>query len=386
MNLRGLYFLIFVVSSLFCAPSVNALVLPEDRADVLYHSYDGGGVEVSGPSVLLRKKFSENLSASYNNYVDTVSSASIDVVTSGASRYSEERQENSLNLDYLHEKTLINGSFTNSSESDYEADTFSLSISQDMFGDLTTVSMGYSQGDNTIRSNVDDSVSENADSRSYRVSLTQVMTQDLIMSFSFEAITDEGFLGSVYRSVRYINEAVALGYSFQREKYPNTHTSNAFAINGRYYLAPRSVLHAGYRLYSDDWGVEASNYELGYTFPLPYDEDWLLELGYRYYAQTHADFYSDLLPFGGGAEPQTFYARDKELSTYNDQAISLGASYEFNKNGSGFIKKGTANLFVDYISFQYDDFRDLTETAVPGEEPLYEMNATVLRLFVSIWF
>ena len=28
-------------------------VPPEDRADALYHSYDGGGVEISGPSILV---------------------------------------------------------------------------------------------------------------------------------------------------------------------------------------------------------------------------------------------------------------------------------------------------------------------------------------------
>ena len=37
-------------------------------------------------------------------------------------------------------------SFSNSSENDYEADTASLSISQDMFGDLTTVSLFFTRG------------------------------------------------------------------------------------------------------------------------------------------------------------------------------------------------------------------------------------------------
>ena len=35
-------------------------VLPEDRADVLYHRYQGGGVTIQGPSVLVRKKIGEN--------------------------------------------------------------------------------------------------------------------------------------------------------------------------------------------------------------------------------------------------------------------------------------------------------------------------------------
>ena len=65
-------------------------MLPDDRADVLYHRYDGGGVTIDGPSLLVRKKFAEKYSVSANYYVDMVSSASIDVVTT-ASPYKEER-------------------------------------------------------------------------------------------------------------------------------------------------------------------------------------------------------------------------------------------------------------------------------------------------------
>ncbi len=376
--------LLLLLLGLVYFSNASALVLPEDRADVLYHSYDGGGAEISGPSILIRKKFSENVSASFNNYVDNVSSASIDVMTT-ASKYTEERKENSINLDYLHDKTLMSVGYTNSSESDYDAATVNLNFSQDFFGDLTTLSMGYAMGDNTVKRNGDPDFKEELQSRSYRVSLSQVITQDTIMSFAFESITDEGFLNNPYRQVRYLNSAVISGYSYIAEKYPNTRTSNAFAVSARYYLSQRSALHAGYRYFSDDWGIEADTFELGYT--LPYDEDWLLEFSYRSYGQTHADFYSDLLPFWEpGNDPQTFYGRDKELSTFNDSSIGVGASYEFKKNGDGFIKRGTANLFIDYISFNYDDFRDLTKAAAPGEEPLYKMDATVLRLFVSIWF
>ena len=46
-----------------CYPlAAPAGVLPEDRADVLYHRYDGGGVTIHGPSVLVRKKMAEKYS------------------------------------------------------------------------------------------------------------------------------------------------------------------------------------------------------------------------------------------------------------------------------------------------------------------------------------
>ncbi|MCA1481613.1 hypothetical protein I6F37_42535, partial [Bradyrhizobium sp. NBAIM08] len=57
---------------LLAASAVHAGVLPEDRADVMYHSYSGGGITVQGPSVLVRKTFGDSFSATANYYVDAI--------------------------------------------------------------------------------------------------------------------------------------------------------------------------------------------------------------------------------------------------------------------------------------------------------------------------
>src|SRR6476619_7451026 len=95
-------------------------VLPEDRADVLYHRYDGGGITIDGPSVLVRKKIGDSFSAAANYYIDMVSSASIDVQLS-ASPYDERRTQRSLSLDYLRGKSTYSAGAIGSSESDYTA-------------------------------------------------------------------------------------------------------------------------------------------------------------------------------------------------------------------------------------------------------------------------
>ena len=73
----------------------QAAILPEDRSDVMYHGYDGGGLQVNGPSVLVRKGYKDKVSVWGNYYVDTITSASIDVITT-ASEYEEERTEASV--------------------------------------------------------------------------------------------------------------------------------------------------------------------------------------------------------------------------------------------------------------------------------------------------
>ena len=373
------------VSALLClccfsALQLHAAVLPEDRADALYHSYDGGGVEINGPSILIRKNIGDSFSASVNQYTDNVTSASIDVMVS-ASKYTEERDENSIGLDYLRNKTTMSLNLTNSEESDFDAETVSISISQDMFGDLTTVSMGFSQGDNVVGRNGDDTFSEKADSRSYRLGMSQIITRNMIMSLAVESIIDEGYLNNPYRSVRFFDLNTATQFSFQPEVYPGTRTSTAVALRGRYFLERRAAINAGVRQYSDSWGIDATTFELGYTWPSR--QNWIFETSIRYYEQDRADFYSDLFPF---QDAQNFLARDKELSTFTSLTVGFGLSYELDNRGWELFRRGSLNFHLDNIQFDYDDFRDLTKSDTVGEEPLYSFDANVIRAFASVWF
>lgn len=367
-----------------------AAVLPEDRADALFHRYEGGGVTIQGPSVLVRKKMAEKYAVSANYYQDMITSASIDVEVSGASEYKEERDQYSLGLEYLRGKTTYNLGFSNSEENDYEAQTASFGISQDLFGDLTTISMGFSKGADTVRNATDALFEEDIDRWSYRVGVSQVLTKTLITSLNLEVITDEGFLNNPYRSYRYFNPTDARLFALAQEIYPRTRTSNAVALNARYFLPYRAAVYGGYRFFTDTWGIRADTFELGYVQPIR--PQWTLEARVRYYQQGNADFYADIFD---RPNQQNFLARDKELSTFNSVAFRVGATYEFATSGWRFVKKGSLNLFYDRIEFQYDDFRDARRSTLPssdpnfraaGSEPFYEFGANVIQAFVSVWF
>lgn len=359
------------------AGQVAAGVLPEDRADLLYHVYDGGGVEIDGPSLLVRKSFLERFSVSGNFYMDMVSSASIDVVTT-ASPYDEERTQWSLGADAIRGKTLYSLGFTSSDESDYESNSAYFGLSQDLFGDLTTVSLGFSRGWDTVSSSVDPLFLDRVDRRAYRMGVSQIFTRNLIAGATFEVITDEGFLNNPYRKVRYVDGA---GYSLESEVYPRTRTSNALALTSRYHLPYRAALRGEYRFFTDTWGIDAHTAEIGYTHP--WAPKWIFDARYRFYSQGNADFYSDLFP---RSRAQNFEARDKELATFRSHTLGIGASYEFPGGRPRFVQKGTLNLRFDHIWFDYQDFRDLRAGGTPGTEPLYAFDAIVVQLFASIWF
>ncbi len=366
---------------LLCSSTLShAGVLPDDRADVMYHSYDGGGVTIDGPSLMVLKKVGQNVALSGNYYVDSISSASIDVVTT-ASAYSEERTEFSGGIDYLHGNSIMSLAYTTSSENDYEADTASLGISMDMFGNMTTVSLGYARGRDTVGNIEDSSFSEKVDRQHYKLGISQVITKDMIMELNYEGVTDEGFLNNPYRTVRYLN-LDGVTYGTQLERYPATRTSSALALRAIHYLPWRASVSGEYRYFTDTWDIDAHNVKFGYVHTL--SGGWLLETSYRYYTQQAAEFYSDLFPM---VNAQNFLARDKELSTFNSNTLGIKVSYDFIKQGWRGIDRGTLNFAYDRIWFDYDDFRDLRVTDVDaGEEPLYSFSADVLQLYLSLWF
>ncbi len=372
------------LTALLLAITGNAFagVLPEDRADVLYHLYDGGGVEIDGPSILIRKQVGKSVSVVGNYYVDMVTSASIDVVTT-ASPYTEERKQWSLGLDYLRGNTTMRVNYTSSEESDYDAETVGFSVSQDMFGDLTTLTFGYALGNDLVRRSDDVLFERDLDKQMYSVGVTQILTKNLISTLNFETITEEGFLNNPYRSVRYADSSSALGYSFEPELYPNTRTSNAVGIRARYYLPYRAALEGEYRYFIDTWDIEGHTGSLSYTHPW---NDFTFTGKFRYHTQTSAHFYRDLF---SGPQATNFRGRDKELSPLTSYTFKLKAAYEFlNDDGNdwGFLKRGSVSVSVDLLHIDYDDFSDLRALAPIGSEPLYQLDATIYQVFVSFWY
>ena len=84
----------------------RAVDLPEDKAEALIHSYTGGGVDAYGPAFLVRKSIFDKVSLTGTYYLDAVSNASIDVVTT-ASPYKETRHEFGLSADYVYRDAQI---------------------------------------------------------------------------------------------------------------------------------------------------------------------------------------------------------------------------------------------------------------------------------------
>jgi hypothetical protein len=388
-----------------CVTPAVAGVLPDDRTDAMYHRYEGGGITVQGPSILVQKKITDNFAVTGNYYEDMISSASIDVKLS-ASPYKEKRTQKSGGFEYLHGKSTYSAGIINSVEPDYKANTTYYSISQDMFGDLTTLTLSYKRGwdkvykdfknaNGAIQNQPDfggldkngNPISfKDADHRGYTLGLSQILTRNLIAVFNYEVLTDQGYLQSPYREILFLTPGQGNGFGRGVQVYPNTRTSNAGSIQAKYFLPYRAAVTGSYRYYSDTWGIHAHTAELGYTHPAW--KHWIFDGNVRFYTQNAASFYSDLFP---RINYQNFEARDRELAAFNSYTAGIGASYEFAIPRMPWINKSSLNVRLDHLLIDYKDFRNAlligaTPQYTPGNEPLYRLNANILQAFVSVWF
>lgn len=345
------------------APGAAAAVdLPEDRADLMYHSYDGGGVKATGPALLVRKSLADRVSLSGSYYVDMVSNASVDVVTN-ASPYKERRKEYGIGADYAVRDALISLAASSSKEPDYEARAVSLDVSQETFGGMTTVALGFTRASDKVGQR-DRGFFDEAHHWRYRFGLTQVLTPRWLASLNFEAVSDDGFLGSPYRPARVFGAAVP-------ERNPRTRSSRAIKARVLGEVLPQTSLRAEYRYFWDNWDIRAHTVEVGGA--RYFGARWLVDAYARYYTQDKALFYSD------NAAAETLYvSRNRQLATYDAVSLGVKASWTWKEVPGRYLLR--VNGTVERSRFDFSDFTDLRSGA------LYSYDATIVQAFLTANF
>jgi hypothetical protein len=349
-----------LIGGLLAVAGARAADLPEDQAEALMHLYKGGGVTAYGPALLVRKSVADRFSIAGSYYLDAVSNASIDVVTT-ASPYRETRSEYGLSADYVYRDSQITLAGTSSHEPDYTANAVSLDIAQEVFGGMSTVALGFTRGYDTVLRKGEPQFHDKASHWRYRLGATQILTPRWIMSANLEALSDDGYLGSPYRSARVFGAAVP-------ERNPRTRSARAVKFRLIGDLGSRDSMHAEYRYYRDTWEIKAHTIELGYS--RYFQETWLADAYLRYYTQSRALFYSD------NATTETAYvSRNRQLSTFNDVALGAKVSWTFRKVPGKYEIK--LNGGYEYVHFSFKDFTDV-RTGSP-----YAYNASILQFFVT---
>ena len=343
--------------------AVHAATLPEDKVELIYHSYDGGGVKATGPALLVRKSLADRVSLSAQYYVDAVSNASIDVVTT-ASPFKETRKAWDLGVDTVVRDTTLTLGLNSSREPDYEANTASFDAAHEVFGGMTTVSLGFTRGHDKVGQKGVAGWIDEALHWQYRTGVSQILTPRWLASVNLEGISDSGYLGSPYRA------ALVFG-AWVHENVPRTRSSRAIklrTIGDTGELVSRSSVRAEYRYYWDNWDIRAHTTEFGASKYL--GERFLLDTSLRFYSQSGALFYSD-----NASSEKLYVSRNRQLSAFSSNSLGARVSYSWPKLPAGYDLKLSASY--EYKQFKFNDFTDLTTGA------LYAHKANVLQLLAS---
>lgn len=343
------------------AGGARAVDLPADQAEVMYHVYDGGGVTAQGPALLVRKSLADKVSLSGSYYVDAVSNASIDVVTT-ASPFKETRHEYGVGLTHVVRDTLMSLSMSRSDEPDYLADSVGADVSQEVFGGMTTVSLGFNRGRDKIgQHGTSAGYFDSADHWQYRAGVTQILSPRWLMSVNAEALADAGFLGNAYRAARVFGALVP-------ERNPRTRSARAlkFRVVGDIGQGEaRASMNAGYRYYWDNWGIRAHTLDGGYSRYLR--GGWLVDVFGRYARQSAALFYSD-----NATMETTYVSRSRQLSDFSTLSLGVRGTWTALTVPGRYDVKLTGSL--ERVKFDYSNFTDL-RTGQP-----YSYGATLLQL------
>lgn len=354
--------LLGALGALLATGNSRAVDLPEDRADVMYHSFNGGGVDAWGPALLVRKGLYDKVSLFGTYYADIVSNASIDVVTT-ASPYRETRNEFGGGLTYAVRNSLITLAASRSDEPDYIATAYNIDVATETFGGMTTVGLGYTYASDDVGKK-DEGFFDHAKHWRYRLSLNQILTPRWMATANFEVVSDDGYLGSPYRVALVFGAAVP-------ERVPRTRTSRSalFRVVGE--VMPETSVRADYRYFWDTWDIASNTFELGATHR--FGERWLADAFTRFYSQDQALFYSN------NATTETQYvSRNRQLSQFSSWSVGGKLSYALYAVPGRYEMSLTGA--VEYWKTNYDNFTDIRT----GE--LYSYGSVVSQVFLTVVF
>jgi hypothetical protein len=380
---------------------VRRVAVSEDSFRVKAGVYDDTrDVTVFVNDVHLEKDVGERGKVSLRQEVDAVSSASIGCTVCHANGESLSRVDWQIGGSYAldpESNTIIGLSYFGGAEQDYLASTVALSATRDFADRNSTLSAVYSfsydkphphgwdkfaedyafvdgaivrrrgaapakqlQSDEGLKFQFDGSLigervtDETKVSHRGGLSWTQALDPKTIAQVNLDVTRVDGYQSNPYH-------IVPAGGAEYIEAHPDARTRRAVVAQVNRALDTRTFLKGSYRYYSDTWGVDSHTGagSLGRYFV---DKSLLMDIGYRHYTQSAADFHSAAY---GTSQP--YMTGDYRLGAFRSGAFRAKAVYTL---GSPAVSGPLHDLRVDAAYERYvsdNDFRyNLWQLGISG--------------------
>ena len=215
-------------------------------------------------------------------------------------------------------------------ERDYASISGGINGSYDVLDRTATLLGGLTLTDNWVSSVLDPTLHRKMFATAWSTGIARVLTRNDAVRLRYDGKLSDGDLASPYRSVRFgdwtIRQTVhqiafvnTIGPAGGLpERLPQTRLSHAATLEWVHWLATGVAVHPELRLGHDDWGVDSASAALDLRVARP---SWQLQVGYRFYLQSHADFFES--KYTQDPAMYTFYTSDKELGSQQGHLIRL---------------------------------------------------------------
>ncbi len=278
----------------------------------------------------------------------------------------ETRNQPVLGLKYYFDDSTIALSGGVSDEPDFQSAFGNINLSREFNNKLTTVSGGYGLTDNQISRNTGGhnsheghdlapgadypELNETSTFHNFNLGLSQVLSKNSLLQLNGTYSHQNGYLTNPYKAVYVRGEITAaeyfqqaqdvpfnkfsnlevVGFNLFREVRPGQRNQWAFSTQLNQYIPGfDAALHANYRYYFDDWGIDSHTFELSWNQPFPYG--FMVSPNVRYYSQSQADFFA---PYFLAPRADGYYSSDFRLSGYGSLSGGLTVSKQFAKGVS----------------------------------------------------
>jgi len=327
----------------------------KDSITMSYSYYsDNVGVEVKSPFISLQRRLNEKWGMTASFQADAISAASMrrgngnvtdtvimDAVSgaSGRAGFDDLRVAPTVSFTYEEDDLVWNFGMYYSNEVDYETAAGFMEISSGFNDANTVLSLGGSYETAKWEPIINRALDEDSKTqRQINASVMQLLDDSSYLQFRGSYIVQDGFLSSPYHYL--------IGDDFaQFDRYPDTRTSTALAVQYVTSPAEATSVHVNYRYYEDDWEITSHTLE-GNVF---YDVMENLTLGARgrYYMQDAAAFAKGLDNY---SVDDDYIVSDYKFSEFD--TITIGASLHYKP---GFFEDEAIALQISYDYYTTDD-------------------------------
>jgi hypothetical protein len=267
--------------------------------------------------------------------VDTVTSASGRSSTSGG-QMTDTRAEFSAGVGWNNTRGhAVNLTASAAAERDYASVSGGLNGSIDILDRSTTLLGGVTATQNWISSVLDTTIHNTMSAVGWSAGVARVLTPKDAIRARYDGRSASGYNASVYRTVRFGDWTTTTNTKNQiifantigdagglAEHVPDSHVSHAVTVEWLHSLASAVAVHPQLRLGHDDWGSNNLTASLDLRVA---ESGWRMQLGYRYYLQSAADFFLDKYTLAPAM--YTYYSSDKELGAQHGHLGSFDVSF-----------------------------------------------------------